>query len=106
MPKVTYIAHDGTVRSVEVAAGRSVMQGAVDNNIPGIDADCGGECACATCHVFIEEAWREATGTAGEIEDTMLGFAATRQPNSRLACQITVTAALDGLIVRTPEAQH
>jgi 2Fe-2S ferredoxin len=106
MPKVIFIAHDGTVRTVEAAAGRSVMQAALDHNIPGIDADCGGECACATCHVFVAEEWREATGTPGEVEDTMLGFAATREPNSRLACQITMTAALDGLTVRTPEAQH
>ena len=106
MPLVTYVAHDGTARRVDVPEGRSVMQGAVDNNIPGIDADCGGECACATCHVFVDEAWRARTGTPGEQESAMLGFAATAQPNSRLSCQITVTAALDGLIVRLPEAQH
>ena len=106
MPKLIFIAHDGTVRTVEAAEGRSVMQAALDHNVPGIDADCGGECACASCHVFVEEAWREATGAPGEVEDTMLGFAATRQPNSRLSYQITVTAALDGLTARTPEAQH
>jgi 2Fe-2S ferredoxin len=106
MPLVTYIAHGGTTRRVEVPEGRSVMQGAVDNNIPGIDADCGGECACATCHVFVDEAWLAATGTPGEQEASMLGFAATALPNSRLSCQIAVTAALDGLVVRLPEAQH
>lgn len=106
MPKVTYIAHDGTARTVEVPEGRSLMQGALDHNIPGIDADCGGECACATCHVFVEEAWLAATGSPGEQEAAMLGFAATAQPNSRLSCQIPVTAALDGIVVRTPEAQH
>ena len=106
MPNVTYIEHDGTEHRVEVPAGLSVMRGAVDNNIPGIDADCGGECACATCHVFVDPAWLAATGTPGEQEASMLSFAATKQDNSRLSCQIEVTAALDGLVVRLPEAQH
>jgi 2Fe-2S ferredoxin len=82
------------------------MQGAVDNNVPGIDADCGGECACATCHVFVDPAWEAKTGTANEQEASMLSFAATKQDNSRLSCQIEMTAALDGLVVRMPEAQH
>ncbi|HYZ33916.1 MAG TPA: 2Fe-2S iron-sulfur cluster-binding protein [Crenalkalicoccus sp.] len=106
MPLVTYIEHDGTEHEIEVPVGLSVMRGAVDNNVPGIDADCGGECACATCHVFVDEAWLAKTGTQGEQERSMLGFAATAQPNSRLSCQITMTEALDGLIVRLPEAQH
>lgn len=106
MPRITFIAFDGTPRTVDATEGRSVMQAAVDHNLPGIDADCGGECACATCHVFVEEPWQAVVGPPGEVEDTMLGFAATRQPNSRLSCQINVTAALDGLAVRTPEAQH
>ncbi|HEV2101001.1 MAG TPA: 2Fe-2S iron-sulfur cluster-binding protein, partial [Stellaceae bacterium] len=86
----------------------SVMRGAVNNNIPGIDADCGGECACATCHVYVAEGWLGVTGlpAPGSQEATMLSFAALAQPNSRLACQITVTESLDGLIVRMPEGQH
>jgi 2Fe-2S ferredoxin len=106
MPKVTYIEHNGTEHVVEVPVGKSVMQGAVDNNVPGIDADCGGECACATCHVFVDPAWEAKTGTANEQEASMLSFAATKQDNSRLSCQIEMTAALDGLVVRMPEAQH
>jgi ferredoxin, 2Fe-2S len=108
MPKITYIEHGGREHTVEVPVGRSVMRGAVDNNIPGIDADCGGECACATCHVYVDAAWLTATGLPpdGSQEATMLSFAALSQPNSRLSCQITVTEALDGLIVRMPEGQH
>lgn len=106
MPKVTYIEHNGTEHVVDVPVGLSVMRGAVDNNIPGIDADCGGECACATCHVFVDEAWLAKTGTPSEQETSMLSFAATRQDNSRLSCQIAMTEALDGLVVRMPEAQH
>ena len=106
MPQVTYIEHDGTAHQVELEEGLSVMRGAVDNGVPGIDADCGGECACATCHVFVDEPWLARTGTPGEQEASMLSFAATAQPNSRLSCQITMTGALDGLVVRLPEAQH
>jgi 2Fe-2S ferredoxin len=106
MPKVTYIEHNGAEHVVEVPVGKTVMQGAVDNNVPGIDADCGGECACATCHVFVDPAWEAKTGTANEQEASMLSFAATKQDNSRLSCQIEMTAALDGLVVRMPEAQH
>src|SRR5207237_6917635 len=98
MPKVTYIEHDGTEHPVEVPVGLSVMRGAVNNNIPGIDADCGGECACATCHVYVEEGWLATIGTPaeGSQEASMLSFAALAQPNSRLSCQITVSEALDG----------
>ncbi|WP_149538889.1 2Fe-2S iron-sulfur cluster-binding protein [Siccirubricoccus phaeus] len=106
MPSIIYIEHDGTEHAVEVPIGHSVMLGAVENNIPGIDADCGGECACATCHVFVDPAWLALCGTPGEQESSMLSFAATAAPNSRLSCQIPVTEALDGLIVRMPEAQH
>jgi len=106
MPTVTYIEHDGTEHEVEVPVGLSVMRGAVDNNIPGIDADCGGECACATCHVYVQEPWLPKTGERSEQEKSMLSFAATAQPNSRLSCQIQVSEALDGLVVRMPEAQH
>jgi 2Fe-2S ferredoxin len=106
MPQVTYIEHNGTAHQVELEEGLSVMRGAVDNGVPGIDADCGGECACATCHVFVEEPWLEKTGEPSEQEASMLSFAATAQPNSRLSCQILMSAALDGLVVRLPEAQH
>jgi len=106
MPQVTYIEHDGTAHQVELEEGLSVMRGAVDNGVPGIDADCGGECACATCHVFVEEPWLAKCGTPSEQEASMLSFAATVQPNSRLACQITMSAELDGLVVRMPHAQH
>ena len=106
MPQVTYIEHNGTEHRIELEPGKSVMQGAFDNGIPGIDADCGGECACATCHVYVQEPWLARTGTPGEQEASMLSFAATKQDNSRLSCQIPMTEALDGLVVRMPEAQH
>ena len=108
MPIIAYIEYGGREHRAEVPLGRSVMRGAIDNNIPGIDADCGGECACATCHVYVDDAWLAATGlpVPGSQEASMLSFAALAQPNSRLSCQITVTEALDGLIVRLPEGQH
>ncbi len=105
MPKVTYIDAEGTERTVDVPADRSVMEGAVSNMIPGIDADCGGACACATCHVYVDDAWVEKTGKAEAMEESMLDFAADKRPNSRLSCQIKVTDALDGLVVRTPKMQ-
>jgi ferredoxin, 2Fe-2S len=108
MPKVTYIEYDGTEHRVEVPIGLSVMRGAVNNAVPGIDADCGGECACATCHVYVDAAWLDRTGLPepGSQEACMLGFAAAAEPNSRLACQIAMRADLDGLVVRMPEGQH
>jgi 2Fe-2S ferredoxin len=108
MPKVTYIEHDGNPHEVEVPVGLSVMRGAVDNNVPGIDADCGGECACATCHVYVDPAWLDLTGLPepGSQEASMLSFAAVAEPNSRLSCQIPMRDELDGLVVRMPEGQH
>jgi ferredoxin, 2Fe-2S len=108
MPKVTYIEHNGREHTVDVPVGLSVMRGAVDNNIPGIDADCGGECACATCHVYVQDPWFATTGKPedGSQEASMLSFAALAQPNSRLSCQIKMSEALDGLVVRLPEGQH
>jgi 2Fe-2S ferredoxin len=106
MTKITYIEFDGTEHTVEVRNGLTVMEGAIKNNVPGIDADCGGACACATCHVYVDEAWREKTGKASAMEESMLDFAQNVEPNSRLSCQIKVTDALDGLIVRMPEEQH
>ena len=106
MAKITYIEFNGTEHVVDVKAGLSVMEGAVKNNIPGIDADCGGACACATCHVYVEPEWREATGERSDMEESMLDFADNVEPNSRLSCQIQVSDALDGLVVRMPESQH
>jgi ferredoxin, 2Fe-2S len=106
MPKITYIEFDGREHAVEVKSGLSVMEGAIKNNVPGIDADCGGACACATCHVYVDEAWRDKTGTASAMEESMLDFAENVEPNSRLSCQIRITDALDGLVVRMPESQH
>jgi ferredoxin, 2Fe-2S len=108
MAKITYIEHSGREHTVEVPLGLSVMRGAVDNNIPGIDADCGGECACATCHVYVQEPWLAQIGSPapGSQEASMLSFAALAQPNSRLSCQLKVTETLDGLVVRMPEGQH
>jgi ferredoxin, 2Fe-2S len=108
MPKVTYVEYNGTPHTVDVPEGTSVMRGAVDNNIPGIDADCGGECACATCHVYVEPPWLDKTGlpVPASQEASMLSFAAVAQPNSRLSCQIRMTEELEGLVVRMPEGQH
>ena len=108
MPRVTYIEFNGTPHEVEVPLGLSVMRGAVDNNVPGIDADCGGECACATCHVYIDAAWLPKIGlpVPGSQEASMLSFAAVAQPDSRLSCQIEMREELDGLVVRMPEGQH
>ena len=106
MAKITYIQFDGTETAVEVKPGLSVMEGAIKNNIPGIDADCGGACACATCHVYVDEAWRDKTGEPSAMEESMLDFAEEVQPNSRLSCQIRISDALDGLVVRLPENQH
>ena len=106
MPKVTFIAFNGTPTTVEVPTGTSLMRAATDFGVSGIDGDCGGNCACATCHVFIDPAWAERAGARTVAEDEMLNFAAELRDSSRLACQITVTDALDGLTVSLPEAQH
>ncbi len=106
MPKIKFIEHSGKEHVVEVRNGLSVMEGAVKNNIPGIDADCGGACACATCHVFVDEAWFERTGKPGVMEESMLDFAEGVTPTSRLSCQIKVSDELDGLVVLMPESQH
>ncbi len=105
MPKITYIEHNGTEHVVEADAGMTVMETAVKNQIPGIEAECGGACSCATCHVYVEEAWKEATGEPEEMEEDMLDFAFDVRPTSRLSCQIKITGALDGLVVRVPEKQ-
>lgn len=106
MAKIKYIEHSGTEHEIDVQNGMSVMEGAVKNSIPGIDADCGGACACATCHVYVDEAWMAKVGTAEGMEESMLDFAEDVRPNSRLSCQIEVRDELDGLVVRMPVSQH
>lgn len=106
MPVITYVHHTGEARRVKLRAGDSLMEGAVSNNIPGIDGDCGGACACATCHVFVDPAWSSRVGACNTTERDMLEFAEDVRETSRLACQIKVTEDLDGLIVHLPAAQH
>ena len=106
MAKVTYVEHSGAEHVIDVKAGLSVMEGAVKSNIPGIDADCGGACACATCHVYVDVAWADKVGSKSAMEESMLDFAENVEATSRLSCQIKITDALDGLIVRMPESQH
>ncbi|HRE60468.1 MAG TPA: 2Fe-2S iron-sulfur cluster-binding protein [Micropepsaceae bacterium] len=106
MAKITYIESNGKEHVVEVADGLSVMEGAVKNLVPGIDADCGGACACATCHVYVDEKWLSKMPPKQDMEQTMLDFANDVHDNSRLSCQIKVSAALDGLVVRMPKSQH
>ena len=105
MAKITYIEFDGTEHVVDVPSGLSVMEGAIDNNLPGIEAECGGMCSCATCHVYVDPAWTDATGSPGDIEQGMLDSALDLQDESRLSCQINVGDELDGLIVRMPVLQ-
>jgi 2Fe-2S ferredoxin len=106
MPKIKYVEHNGKEHEVEVPNGWSVMEGAVKNLIPGIDADCGGACACATCHVYVAEEWAGKAGAKTDMEETMLDFAQELEPTSRLSCQIKVSPELDGLTVRMPKSQH
>ena len=106
MAKVTFKQPDGTENTVEAAAGVTVMEAAKTNLVPGIEAECGGACACATCHVYVDPAWLEKTGPRTEMEESMLDFAAATEDNSRLGCQIEMTSELDGLIVRMPDGQH
>jgi len=106
MPTITYIEHDGVEHQVEAVTGQSVMEAAVRHNVPGIDADCGGAAACATCHVYVGEAWLDRTGARTAMEASMLEFAESVEANSRLACQIRLGPDLDGLVVRMPASQH
>ena len=105
MPKITYIEHGGKSHTIEVANGLSVMEGAVQNNIPGIDADCGGSMACATCHVYVKEDWFDKLPKKEDGEEDMLDMAFEPNKNSRLSCQLMVSDQLDGLIVNLPEKQ-
>ena len=105
MATITYIDFQGTARQVEADEGSTVMENAIRNGIPGIDAECGGACSCATCHVYVDEEWMEAVGDPQPMEEDMLDFAFDVRPNSRLSCQIRIRPELDGLIVRTPSRQ-
>ncbi len=105
MAKITYIEHDGTQHVHEGEDGMTVMEVAIKNSVPGIDADCGGACACATCHVYVDENWLGKVGERTEMEEDMLDFAFEVQDNSRLSCQIKVSGQIDGLVVTMPEKQ-
>ncbi len=105
MAKITYVQADGTSKEVDVPKGQSVKDGAVNNLIPGILAECGGACACATCHIYIDDAWVEKAGPAGPVEKDMLDFAMDPRETSRLSCQVDITDEMDGMIVHVPIEQ-
>lgn len=105
MPTITLIEFNGTEHSIEAEAGKSLMANAIEQSVPGIDADCGGACACGTCHVFVEAQWFEATGNSDPMEEAMLSMRPDQQDMSRLSCQIEVTDAMHGMVVRLPEYQ-
>jgi ferredoxin, 2Fe-2S len=105
MPKVTFIEHDGSVHTFEVSSGQSLMQVAMSNRVPGIIADCGGSCSCATCHVYLDPEWLDRVAPAASAEKDMIDCALHVQDNSRLSCQIELDESLDGIVVRLPESQ-
>src|SRR4026208_1489203 len=105
MPKITFTDSSGNARTVEAENGSTVMETAIRNDIAGIEAECGGACACATCHVYVDEAWRDKTGKPSEMEEDMLDFAFDVREGSRLSCQIKVADTIDGLVVRVPAKQ-
>lgn len=105
MAHITYLAFDGTHFEVDAPNGSTVMENAIKQGVPGIEAECGGACACATCHVYVDENWIAAVGEPAPMEEDMLDFAYDVRPNSRLSCQIKVSDALDGLVVTVPERQ-
>ena len=105
MPKITYIEQNKKSKTIDVENGLTVMEGAVQNNVPGIDADCGGGMACATCHVYVEDSWLNKLPKAEDAEQDMIDMAYEPKKNSRLSCQLIVTDQLDGLVVTTPEKQ-
>ena len=106
MPKITYIDSSGNQKTIEVEIGLTVMEGAIQNDVTGIDTDCGGGMSCATCHVYVKEEWLNKLPKAEDAEQDMIDMAFQPQKNSRLSCQITVTENLDGLTVTTPEKQN
>ena len=103
MPKITYIEHNGKSHTLEVANGLTVMEGAIQNNIPGIEADCGGSCACATCHVYVDEKWFNKLPNKEDAEEDMLDMAFEPKKNSRLSCQVVMNESLDGIKVQLQE---
>lgn len=105
MTKITFITHDGAKHEVDADDGSTVMEAAIKNAVPGIDAECGGACACATCHVYVDDAWLEKLGPPDSMEEDMLDFAFDIRPSSRLSCQIRVSDEVDGLVVNVPENQ-
>ena len=105
MPKINYIEHGGKKHTIEVANGLTVMEGAIQNNIPGIDADCGGSMACATCHVYVKEEWFNKLPKKEDGEEDMIDMAFEPKKNSRLSCQLMVSDQIDGLVVNLPEKQ-
>jgi len=105
MPKITYIEHTGTSHVVDAKSGQTAMEAAIGNMVPGIVAECGGACSCATCHVYVDEAWTDQVGGPSEMEEDMLDFAFDVRPTSRLSCQIKLTDELDGLVLHVPEEQ-
>ena len=105
MAKITYVEHSGKLHTIQVQNGLTVMEGAVQNNIPGIDADCGGSCACATCHVYVDEKWFSKLPNKENAEEDMLDMAFEPNKFSRLGCQITVTDELNGMVVKMPSKQ-
>jgi ferredoxin, 2Fe-2S len=105
MVKITFIDSGGTARTVEAEVGSTVMETAIKNGVPEIEAECGGACACSTCHLYVDEAWREKTGEPSPMEEDMLDFAFEVKPTSRLSCQMKVREDFDGLTVQTPERQ-
>ena len=105
MPSITYVEINGTEHTVEVPVGTSLMQGAVNHAVPGIEGDCGGLCACGTCHIKVPAEWRERVGAPNDIESMILDQTPERDDHSRLACQITLEPQLDGLVVHIPEFQ-
>ena len=105
MPKITFIEANGQVRTVDAEVGATVMETAIRNGVPGIEAECGGACSCATCHVYVEQGWVEKTGKPSPMEEDMLDFAFEVKPTSRLSCQIKVRDELDGLTVTVPAQQ-
>jgi len=105
MGSITFIEHNGSQHSVDIEEGKSLMQIAMDNGVPGVDADCGGECACGTCHVIVDDNWIHVTGDVAEDETLMLDMTPEKAETSRLSCQISTSEAMDGMVVRLPEFQ-
>lgn len=105
MTQITFVTHDGVRHEIDAENGTTVMENAIKHSVPGIEAECGGACACATCHVYVDEAWSAKSGAPQAMEEDMLDFAYEPKPTSRLSCQIIVSDALDGLVVHVPERQ-